>query len=68
MLQGHHIIYDPEWVVDLRAYHHKTISVIQHTNSTPQFYADLTNFLHSLVYEWNRVRMELDREEQNVVK
>ena len=60
MQQTHHIIYDPEWTVDIRAYHHKTISIIQRTKSTPEFYADLTSFLHALTWEWNRVRQDLD--------
>ena len=68
---NHHIIYadgeknTDEWVISLRKYLHKTISVIQHTKATQEFYADLTNFMHSVVAEWNRVRSELDKEEYN---
>ena len=59
-IQDHHITYAPEWVVELNMLMHRTISRIQITKATPQAYADLTNFMHSLSYEWNRMRQELD--------
>ena len=59
-MQGHHITYTPEWKVDLNMLMHRTISRIQITKATTQQYADVTNFLHALSYEWNRMRKELD--------
>jgi len=59
-MQGHHISYDPEWVVDIGMLMHRTISRVQITKATPTVYADLTNFMHAVTYEWNRVRKELD--------
>lgn len=60
-IQQHHITYTPvEWTVDIGMLMHRTISRIQITKATPQQYADLTNFLHAVCYEWNRMRQELD--------
>lgn len=39
---------------------HRCVSRIQQTRATPQQYADVTNFLHSVAYEWCRMRCELD--------
>jgi len=39
---------------------HRTVSRIQHTRATQQQYADVTNFVHSVAAEWNRMRRELD--------
>jgi hypothetical protein len=33
---------------------------VQQTRATTQAYADLTAFVHALLFEWNRMRMELD--------
>lgn len=70
VIQRHHIIYDdtlPEggWVVELNALQHKTITAIQRTNSTEQAYADLTNYVHAVMEEWQRMRMELDTKSRN---
>ena len=59
-LQAHHIIYEPEWMVPLTNQMHRVISRIQNTRATPEQYVKLTNFLHSVAHEWNRMRMELD--------
>ena len=59
-INRHHLSYDPEWTLDIQMSWHKVISRIQQTKATPEFYADLTNFVHSLTYEWNLKRMELD--------
>ncbi len=59
-IQLHHITYNPEWTVELNMLQHRTISRIQISHATPQRYADLTNFLHAVTYEWNRMRKELD--------
>ena len=65
IIQNHHITYstakgEKEWVVELTMMAHRMISRIQMTRATPEQYAMLTNLVHSIVYEWNRVRRELD--------
>lgn len=60
ILQYHHITYDPEWDVELTMQMHKTITRIQSTRATPEQYARVTNFMHALSREWNRMRQELD--------
>ena len=61
-IQRHHITYEPEWTVELTGHMHRCISVIQHTKSTPEQYARVINFLHSVSFEANRMRQELDTE------
>ena len=58
--QSHHIIYDPEWVVELNGLQHRTISIIQRTGAREETYAALTNFVHAVTFCWNEMRMELD--------
>lgn len=60
MRQGHHITYEPEWIVDINALQHKTLTTIQRTSATPENYANLTNFVHAVLFEWNRMRQQLD--------
>ena len=64
-IQTHHIEYDPDWTVDIGAYMHKCITVIQRSGTTEERYAILTGFMHALAYEWNRMRRELDQSESN---
>ena len=59
-IQNHHITYDPEWEVELTMQMHRCISRIQNTKATPEQYARLINFLHSVSFEANRMRCELD--------
>jgi len=59
-IQNHHITYNPEWVVELNGLQHRAISRVQITKATEQAFADLTNFLHAVAFEWNRMREELD--------
>lgn len=59
-IQLHHITYKPEWTVELNMLMHRTISRIQQTKATSQAFADVTNLMHAVTYEWNRMRMELD--------
>lgn len=59
-IQDHHIAYDPEWSVELNMLMHRTVSRIQTTRATQQQYADVTNFVHAVVAEWNRMRYEMD--------
>lgn len=56
----HHITYQPEWTVSLNMLMHRTISRIQITKATPEAYAGLTNFVHAVNFEHNRMRQELD--------
>lgn len=64
MRQRHHITYDPEWIVDINALQHKVVTVLQRTNPTPQRYAELTNFVHAVLYIWNEMRQDLDIKEK----
>ena len=60
-IQKHHITYKPvEWMVEMNMLLHRGISRVQQTKATPQAYADLTAFAHAVLFEWNRMRMELD--------
>ena len=59
-LNDHHITYSPEWTMELTGQMHRLITVIQNTRASPEQYARITNFMHSLAYEWNRMRMDLD--------
>jgi len=59
-IQHHHITYDPEWEVELTMQMHRCISRIQNTKATPEQYARVINFLHSVSFEANRMRCELD--------
>jgi len=60
VLQRHHITYEPEWTVDLTNQMHRCISRIQSTRATPEQYARVVNFMHSVTFECNRMRAELD--------
>ena len=57
----HHIVYRPkEWKVELTGQMHRVMTVIQNTKPSTMQYARITNFIHSLMHEWNRMRMALD--------
>ncbi len=58
--QMHHINYDTGHGVDLTMQQHRCVSRIQNTKATPEQYASLTNFAHAVMFEWNRMREELD--------
>jgi hypothetical protein len=62
-INDHHITYNPQWTVEITGQMHRTITSIQITKATPDHYARLTNFLHSIAHEWNRMRAELDIKE-----
>jgi hypothetical protein len=63
-INRHHIEYGPpEWTVELTGQQHRVITVIQNTKASMEQYARITNFMHALAKEWNRMRMELDIEE-----
>ena len=59
-MQRHHITYEPEWIVEINMLMHRTISRIQITKATPEAYAGLTNYVHAVNFEHNRMRQELD--------
>lgn len=60
-IQRHHLIYKPvEWILPANMLAHRTVSRVQQTKASSQAYADLTAFVHALLFEWNRMRMELD--------
>lgn len=59
-LQQHHISYNPEWKVELTRQMHTCIGSIQATRASVEQYARVTNFLHAISTEWNRLRTELD--------
>lgn len=56
----HHITYKPEWTVELTGQQHRVITTLQNTRGSPEQYARWINFMHSLMHELNRMRMELD--------
>lgn len=60
-INRHHIVYeDPAWIVEVNWSQHKVITFLQRTKGTQEKYAALTNFVHAILYEWNRMRRELD--------
>jgi len=58
--QMHHIRYEPDWTVELTGQMHRLITTIQNTNPSVEQYARITNFIHSIVEEWQRMRRDLD--------
>jgi len=58
--QLHHVDYKNDWIVELTGQMHRVITTIQNTNASPEQYARITNFVHSILFEWNRMRLELD--------
>lgn len=65
----HHVVYIgeyifPDWELELNAQAHRLITVVQNTKAAEDKYAMLTNLVHALTYEWNRMRMELDCEDE----
>lgn len=59
ILQNHHMTYEPDVTVELKMSEHRVISRIQNTKATMDEYIGLTNLLHAVTHEWNRMRMEL---------
>ena len=62
-INEHHIYYDPDWIVELNWLQHKTVTNVQQMNATGENFAKVTNFMHALSHEWNRMRASLDTEE-----
>ena len=67
-IQTHHITYDNhadgEWTVELAAYMHKTVTIIQRSKTTLERYVLLSNLMHALNHEYNRMRRELDQQQK----
>jgi hypothetical protein len=61
-INRHHITYSPDWVVEINGIQHRTLMAIQSMKATEENYAKLTNFMHAVAWEWNRIRQELDAE------
>lgn len=59
-LQTHHISYTPEWTVELNGDMHRVVTTVKRMRATPENYVVVTNLVHSLVAEWNRIRKALD--------
>ena len=53
-LNNHHILYNPEWTVELPQHFHNSISIIQRTIPTPERYMLLNNC--DLALQWERIR------------
>ena len=60
VIQRHHIDYEDNWTVELPAYLHKSITIIQRSTPNTERYVLLTNFMHAVTNEWNRYRKALD--------
>lgn len=58
-----HILED-EWTVDIPAFLHQHLNIIQRWKPSHERYALLTSFLHSVSFEWNKMRCELDRADE----
>lgn len=64
-LNKHHIRYKlPEWTVEIPAYWHRAISILQRTKPTKERYAWLTAVMHAIADIWNQWRCELDTGEK----
>ena len=62
---NHHIIYEgeatrPEWVVNIRSWMHKAITLLARLKVTPEHYAEAINFQTAINAEVNKMRMILD--------
>ena len=58
-INRHHIVYKPEFVVEVWARHHLEITYIQRQKATPEFRKYLHNFMISIQHEYNRVCFQL---------
>ena len=67
IINRHHIDYgddgQDEWVVEIKGFMHKTLTIIHRTKPTPGQYAILTDYVHALMAEWNRYRKVIDTED-----
>ena len=62
----HHITYKDkpmdsvDWIVEVNGVDHKMLTILQRMKSTPENYAHITNVLHAVAHEWERMRKDLD--------
>lgn len=59
-----HILED-DWTVDIPAFLHQHLNIIQRWKPSFERYALLTAFVHAVSFEWNKMRCELDRAEES---
>ena len=59
LTQRHHILYEPEWIVELTGWQHKVITHIQRLKATENNYQAVGRFLHAVTHEWNRIGFQL---------
>ena len=60
-LNKHHVVYNPEWALEIGYQEHKVITNIQRSSKNKEeLYARVVNLIHALTHEANRIRMELD--------
>ena len=65
MINRHHIEYEPnEWIVEVNGQWHRSLTILQSMNATPDNYAKAIDLLHAVMYETNRIRQQLDIEEE----
>jgi hypothetical protein len=62
---NHHIVYPdaepmPEWIISLRSWQHKAVTLLARIKVTPENYAEAINFQTAINAEVNRIRMLLD--------
>jgi hypothetical protein len=58
-INRHHITYNPEWVVEVWARHHREITIVQGWKANEQNRKHLHNFIQSLSHEYNRICLQL---------
>jgi hypothetical protein len=64
---NHHIVYEgegerPEWIVSIRSWMHKAVTLLSQLKATPEHYAEAINFQTAINDLVNRMRMRLDTE------
>ena len=64
MTQKHHITYSPEWIVPLTGWQHKVITHMQRMKPTETNELKARNFVHAVIYEWQRISAQLAEIEQ----
>lgn len=72
-INKHHIFYEPysdrnpsprqEWIVSLKYWQHKAVTLLSRLNATEENYSYSMNFLHAVMQVCNDMRSALDRGE-----
>ncbi len=73
MSQKHHIVYkndhQEDWTVEINGWQHKVVTQLQRMKATHTNYAAVTNFVHAVIHEWQRIRYQIDiMEDRNLNK